>query len=161
MRPKVYRWYDHRWQARQAITDAYLLGRWANGNNAGVFFRHHVVQAAREIWEMSGADRQAKIKDWNTEILRDQAQTIATLGKDYNKCMHNLSRKFTEKDAAILSSKRIIGCTTTAAAMYRESIQAASPGILLVEEAGEILESHVLTALCPKTTQLMLIGDHK
>jgi hypothetical protein len=29
------------------------------------------------------------------------------------------------------------------------------------EEAGEILESHILTALGPKTDQLIMIGDHK
>jgi len=33
--------------------------------------------------------------------------------------------------------------------------------IVLVEEAGEILESHILTALGPETQQLILIGDHK
>ena len=33
--------------------------------------------------------------------------------------------------------------------------------MLVVEEAGEILESHVLTALGPETKQLILIGDQK
>ena len=33
--------------------------------------------------------------------------------------------------------------------------------MILVEEAGEILESHILTALSPRTQQLVLIGDHK
>jgi superfamily I DNA and/or RNA helicase len=72
-----------------------------------------------------------------------------------------LEHIFGQKNAAILRSKRIIGCTTTAAAKYSEGIQMASPGVLLVEEAGEILESHVLTAMGDKTQQLILIGDHK
>jgi hypothetical protein len=145
----------------QAISDIYLLDRWASGKNAGVFAQSDVVTDAPDVWGMRYADRQAKMKSWGAEILKEQAQHISTLGRDYNRCMHDLSRKFSEKDAATLNSKRIIGCTTTAAAIYRESIQAASPDILLVEEAGEILESHVLTALCPETTQLILIGDHK
>ena len=145
----------------QAVNNTYLLDRWASGKNAGIFTRSAVVQAAPEIWGMPYADRQEKIRCWDGEILNEQAQNISTLGKEYNKCIDELSRKFSEKDAAILSSKRIIGCTTTAAAMYRESIQAASPGILLVEEAGEILESHIITAMCPETKQLILIGDHK
>jgi superfamily I DNA and/or RNA helicase len=45
--------------------------------------------------------------------------------------------------------------------MYTEDIRKASPGIILVEEAGEILESHILTAMTPATKQLILIGDHK
>lgn len=32
---------------------------------------------------------------------------------------------------------------------------------MLVEEAGEILEAHVITALGPSTQQLILIGDHQ
>ncbi|CAK4032789.1 nfx1-type zinc finger-containing 1 [Lecanosticta acicola] len=45
--------------------------------------------------------------------------------------------------------------------MYSKQLQTAAPGILLVEEAGEILESHILTAMTPSTKQLILIGDHK
>jgi superfamily I DNA and/or RNA helicase len=66
-----------------------------------------------------------------------------------------------EKDLMIIRQKRIIACTTTAAAKYVQALQSVAPGILLVEEAGEILESHILTALGPETKQLMLIGDHK
>lgn len=45
--------------------------------------------------------------------------------------------------------------------MQTELLQNASPDIILVEEAGEILESHVLTAMTPATKQLILIGDHQ
>jgi hypothetical protein len=61
----------------------------------------------------------------------------------------------------ILGTARIIGCTTTGAASYRESLAAAKPGIVMVEEAGEILEAHVLSSLSPVTKQLVMIGDHK
>jgi superfamily I DNA and/or RNA helicase len=60
-----------------------------------------------------------------------------------------------------MQSKRIIGCTTTGAAMYTEELRKVAPGIVLVEEAGEILESHILTAMTARTKQLILIGDHK
>lgn len=56
---------------------------------------------------------------------------------------------------------RIVACTTTAAAKYSSQIQSAAPGIVLVEEAGEILESHVLTAMTPYTKQLIPIEDHR
>jgi len=45
--------------------------------------------------------------------------------------------------------------------VFRELIQAARPSVLLVEEAGEILESHVLTALSDGVEHVILIGDHK
>jgi len=45
--------------------------------------------------------------------------------------------------------------------VFRELIRAARPSVLLVEEAGEILESHVLTALSDGVEHMILIGDHK
>ncbi|KAI6121084.1 hypothetical protein F5141DRAFT_496683 [Pisolithus sp. B1] len=70
-----------------------------------------------------------------------------------------LSRKFGQASVEQLKTKRIIGCTTTGAAKFAEDIRAASPDVLLVEEAGEILESHVITALSSTTSQMILIGD--
>jgi superfamily I DNA and/or RNA helicase len=44
---------------------------------------------------------------------------------------------------------------------FTTDIQAAKPEVLLVEEAGEILESHIITSLAPETKQMVLIGDHQ
>ncbi|KAF8958975.1 P-loop containing nucleoside triphosphate hydrolase protein [Flammula alnicola] len=44
---------------------------------------------------------------------------------------------------------------------YTRNIHEAAPDVVLVEEAGEILESHVITALGHAAKQLILIGDHK
>ncbi|KOS16916.1 NFX1-type zinc finger-containing protein 1 [Escovopsis weberi] len=45
--------------------------------------------------------------------------------------------------------------------MFQSIIKSAEPDVVLVEEAGEILEAHVITALSPSVKQLILIGDHK
>ena len=62
---------------------------------------------------------------------------------------------------ATLARKRIIGCMTTGAAKFVQGIHTAKPDVLLIEEAGEILESHVLTAMSENTSQVILIGEHK
>ena len=94
-------------------------------------------------------------------MTQEAADYFAQTARRYNSCLDEIDYKFSESNRALLQTKRIIGCTTTAAAKYREDLQAVRPGILLVEEAGEILESHILTALRPETRQLILIGDHK
>lgn len=63
--------------------------------------------------------------------------------------------------AAMLRSLRIIGLTTTGAAKRRELLQELNCKILVVEEAAEILESHLVAILPEKTKQIILIGDHK
>ncbi|KAJ7035052.1 P-loop containing nucleoside triphosphate hydrolase protein [Mycena alexandri] len=139
----------------------YLLNRWTAGEDAGIFKADPQIVEGAEVWQMDRRSRQAKASEWRVAFRKDQASEIAKIGKAYNACQDQLDRIFGERERSILSSKQIIGCTTTAAAKYTQDIQAASPQVLIVEEAGEILESHVITALGRGTKQLILIGDHK
>lgn len=137
-----------------------LLIRWSEGKDAGVF----VATAERDfsqIWKLDWQSRLSLRNQWHKAILDEQIAELGTLIKKYNGCRDKIDRLFREKQCHVLSQKRIIGCTTTGAAMFTEHIRKAAPGIVLVEEAGEILESHILTAMTPSTKQLVLIGDHK
>ena len=141
------------------IKPDYLYDRWSRGEDAGIFKK----QAAEhyEIWAMDANSRLERIKRWTTALLEEQASKVATLVSRYNKYQQHLAQVLGERTAHTLKSMRVIGCTTTAAAKYASDLHNAAPGVILVEEAGKILESHVLTALSPNTKQLILIGDHK
>jgi len=143
------------------IHDHYLLDQWANGHDAGTF-RSMVGENHGDVWAMSPGSRKEAMDRWTWDILRDCLEDIASSFRDYNRIENEIDEYFYQtKNSAILQTKRVIGCTTTAAAKYIRALQAAKPGVILVEEAGEILESHVLTAMTPGTKQLVLIGDHK
>ena len=105
--------------------------------------------------------RRAQVSKWKEDLLKEEVLHLYDLADEYNQSQSQVDRKYSENKIAVLRDKRIIGCTTTAAAMYTSEIHGAHPGVLLVEEAGEILESHVLTALGDETAQMILIGDHK
>ncbi|CRK95627.1 CLUMA_CG009085, isoform A [Clunio marinus] len=60
-----------------------------------------------------------------------------------------------------LNGKRIIGMTTTFAARNTAINKMLKPGIIIIEEASEVLESHVLVSLTSETKQLIMIGDHQ
>lgn len=51
--------------------------------------------------------------------------------------------------------------TTTGGAKYKSMLQRVETKVMIVEEAAEILESHLTTGLSPSTQHLILIGDHK
>lgn len=144
----------------KAVDDFYLLDRWCSGTNAGTF-ESSVLENSKHLWQITAPDRVAIIKSWRLNMLKDQVSDFCKISQEYNECQSRLDRIFKRKDSQIISSKRIIGCTTTAAAKYTQELQAASRDVLLVEEAGEILESHILTALGKETEQMILIGDHK
>lgn len=144
----------------RGIDDFYLIARWLNGGNPGIF-SSGVRDSSKPVWQLSSAARQDAIEKWNLGILKERVTDFYTIAEKYSDLQVQLERMFKQKDADVISSRRIVACTTTAAAKYSQELQAASRDVVLVEEAGEILESHVLTALGRQTQQLILIGDHK
>lgn len=145
----------------RTIREDYLIRRWRSGRGAGIYKSMPNVQNAGEIWSLSKEARMNLVDQWAEALNREEIEQLHTTAHKYNKLVEMLQRKFREKDGAILKSKRIIGCTTTAAAKYTRDIHEAAPDVVLVEEAGEILESHVITALGQAAKQLILIGDHQ
>ncbi|KAL5119739.1 hypothetical protein ACEQ8H_002345 [Pleosporales sp. CAS-2024a] len=136
------------------IERSYLIKRWLSGEDAGIF-KAVAFPDNPNIWAHDLNARMLLREKWCNDLVED------TLAAKYNESHEKVQQLFHLKDSHIISNKRIVACTTTAAAKYTEDIQKAAPGIILVEEAGEILESHILTALTPATKQLILIGDHK
>jgi superfamily I DNA and/or RNA helicase len=55
----------------------------------------------------------------------------------------------------------VIALTTTAAARYYNTLSQLRPTITIIEEAAEVLEAHIITALSRHCEHVILIGDHK
>ncbi|KAF6028545.1 ZNFX1 [Bugula neritina] len=66
-----------------------------------------------------------------------------------------------QQDVTVLKRAKVIGMTTTAAARMQSVLQQVGPEIVVVEEAAEVLEAHIITALSKHCKHLILIGDHK
>ena len=146
------------------VSADYLLSRWQRGLNAGIYegnIRDFKSEAINKIWDMNYDTRLEHFHRWADALMQESIEALATVAREYNECQADLMRAQNTSLPDILRSKRIVGCTTTAAAKYGVEIRTFNPDVLLVEEAGEILESHVLTALGPETSQMILIGDHK
>ena len=144
----------------KTMNEFYLLDRWYRGKDAGIYKREAETYYW-DVWSMRSQNRLDAYDTWKADILMDRVTAMRETGLTYNSLLEQVDAIAIEKDQRIIQQKRIIGCTTTAAAKYVHLIQSVSPDVLLVEEAGEILESHILTALGPETKQMVLIGDHK
>ncbi|KAG1856396.1 P-loop containing nucleoside triphosphate hydrolase protein [Suillus subalutaceus] len=130
------------------IDPTYLIALWERGQSS-------------RIWTTPLPARKNLMAKWTNDLQRQMVDDIGSVGRDYNNCQIDLARKLGESLVATLKAKRIIACTTTGAAKFTEDLRTAAPDVVLVEEAGEILESHILTAFGANTNQLILIGDHK
>ncbi|KAK0613521.1 P-loop containing nucleoside triphosphate hydrolase protein [Immersiella caudata] len=144
----------------QTIGPDYLFRQWSNGKGPG-FHGKSFSAESNSVWMMQPTERQTHLKRWTSCLVAEQLEALEKHVRRFDDIQEDLDAQFGESDASIVSEKMIIGCTTTGAAKHSRLIRAAQPDVVLVEEAGEILESHILTCLAPSVKQLILIGDHK
>ncbi|XP_069679798.1 NFX1-type zinc finger-containing protein 1-like isoform X2 [Periplaneta americana] len=85
--------------------------------------------------------------------------------ENINKKFHKEAKRYEEvkhkEDLVILKKALVVGMTTSGAARLQPLLQALRPPIVIVEEAAEVLEAHIITALTKHCQHLILIGDHK
>lgn len=79
----------------------------------------------------------------------------------YQDAAERLSEIRRREDLCVLEQARVIGMTTTGAAKYRQALQELRPRLVIVEEAAEVLEAHIITTLSQDCQHLILIGDHQ
>ncbi|KAK3320409.1 P-loop containing nucleoside triphosphate hydrolase protein [Cercophora scortea] len=138
----------------------YLFQRWIKGEDAGVF-KNDLPPAAGVVWDIPSSSRGELLEQWTSSLLNEGIETLQELVRQFNNTQEEIDVQFSEADAHTLRQKLVLGCTTTGAAKYARLLRAFRPDIIIVEEAGEILESHILTALTSSVKQMVLIGDHK
>lgn len=119
------------------------------------------VRQVNDIFTLNKKQKWQLYQYWAQEFIRrrkSQAQRFAedyqTLGKELNKIQEDM-------DLSVLNSADIIGMTTTGAAKHSYILEKLVPKIVVIEEAAEVLESHIVSCLSSGAQQLILIGDHK
>ena len=115
----------------------------------------------RDVWELPLNDRWRLYRKWVRHICQQHQNTIANVQEEYNDGMKELQELYNAKNYELLRKAHVIGMTTTGAAKHRKLLHRIKPKITIVEEAAEVLESHIVTALTGGCEHLILIGDHK
>ncbi|XP_072013675.1 NFX1-type zinc finger-containing protein 1-like [Amphiura filiformis] len=117
------------------------------------------------VWTVPAMTRWQLYRYWMSKYRKRQAEILfekqETGQETYERLVGQLKEIRTEEDLAILNGSKVIGMTTTGAAKYRSLLQRIKPRIIVVEEAAEVLESHIITTLSRDCQQLILIGDHQ
>lgn len=144
----------------KSVKPDYLYERWRLGKGPGVYAQQALSQH-KTVWDIEPSERHKLVDNWLSAILREKVERLHSLARQYDLAQSLMEVQFSESKVHTLRAKRVIGATTTAAAKYTKLLESAQPDIVIVEEAGEIQESHVLTALTSSVKQLVLIGDHK
>ncbi|PSS38020.1 hypothetical protein PHLCEN_2v105 [Hermanssonia centrifuga] len=115
------------------------------------------------IWTMSRQERgrlhEHLVEEVRVSLQETRLQEFKRLRQKHADALNRYNEGKAAARCQLLRNVDIIGCTTTGAANLTALLKAIGPKIMLVEEAGQVLEAHVLGSLVPSIQQLILIGD--
>ncbi|KAJ8721998.1 hypothetical protein PYW08_004400 [Mythimna loreyi] len=100
---------------------------------------------------------------WTRHIIDELKEEIATLQESVAPSIAAYDEARMMMDLQLLKNQRVkvVGMTTSGAARMRKLLQAIAPKIVIVEEAAEVLEQHIITSLTKDCQHFILIGDHQ
>ena len=121
-------------------------------------------QEAQKVLDVNKLEQLDRWRLYNWWIAQLRFHLDQQINKDfmlYNSSCAEETEASQKCDRFTLETADIIGMTTTGAAKNQHILHLVKPKIVIVEEAAEVLESHVVSALNAGTQHLILIGDHK
>ncbi|NXF09008.1 ZNFX1 protein, partial [Smithornis capensis] len=119
------------------------------------------AETIQDLWQLDMSSRWRLYRLWLRTYQGFIRQKYLTYEEEYQAAADRLKRLKRQKDFCILQGAKIVGMTTTGAAKYRKTLQYLQPRIVIVEEAAEVLEAHIITTLSKACQHLILIGDHQ
>jgi len=106
-------------------------------------------------------DRNLILEHWKAEIREDGADLIFESVQSAEVDRRFLSHIHDDVDRRVLQTADVIGVTTTGLARRITTLKHVKCKVVICEEAGEVLEPHMLSALLPSVEHFVQIGDHQ
>ncbi|XP_047105810.1 NFX1-type zinc finger-containing protein 1-like [Schistocerca piceifrons] len=138
------------------------------------FFKNHLTQVVNidgrvvdrlthihNLWDLNTEERWYLYKHWCRCLHSTLMKRVWQLQAEYRRLCMRYDEIRDSEDLELMREAHVIGMTTTGAARKQPLLQELKPRIVIVEEAAEVLESHVVVSLTKDCEHLILIGDHK
>ena len=119
------------------------------------------AQNIRDITRLKSTQKWSLYLYWVNQYLQKCKEKVACHVETYAAACEEYQKARTEFDYAVMHKTHVVGMTTTGASKYHGILQKLQPKIIIVEEAAEVLESHIVTTLTSSTQQIIMIGDHQ
>ncbi|KAL0951932.1 hypothetical protein HGRIS_008585 [Hohenbuehelia grisea] len=118
---------------------------------------------APDVWTMSQEERSCLHEFWSEQVRlginKTHMDEFKALRRQHAQALQEFQEGKEEARRQLLQKVDIIGCTSTGAAKLTSLLKGLDPQVMLVEEAGQVFEAHVLGSLVPSIQHLILIGD--
>lgn len=138
-----------------------VIHRWLQGGEHTAGHPRQIEQLKNvQLKSMTKHERSILHRHW-VETIRDPIITkITNLNQEYKDAVRHKDEIYGDIDLRCLNEVDIVGVTTTGLARNLSLLRKLRCKVMCCEEAGEVLEAHILTALIPSIEHAILIGDH-
>ncbi|KIW23323.1 uncharacterized protein PV07_11531 [Cladophialophora immunda] len=138
-----------------------LLNTWRKGDShQGPVRPLRTLLEESRIHFLNHPERQRLYHHWLAESKKAAQAALLTALAEYKEHKEQFDQVRAGVDLRCLQQAKIIGVTTTGLARISPLLRKLNSKVLVCEEAGEVLEAHILTALLPSLEHAILIGDH-
>lgn len=121
-----------------------------------------LLQRARnDVYQLSKSERNRLLQHWISELQLDLSDNLFEQVKEASKAFKTLTNIHDETNKRILEDADVIGVTTTGLAKNIAMLRYVKAKVVVCEEAGEVMEPHMLSTLLPSVQHLIQIGDHQ
>ena len=121
----------------------------------------HEAIGVDNIWILSRTDRFRLYLLWVESYREHYRLQIRRGEQQYDQLCEDLEAVRFQEEEQVIRRATVVGMTTSGAARYHSMLQRVAPKIVVIEEAAEVMEAHIITSLSKDTKHTILIGDHK
>ncbi|CRG91157.1 Helicase required for RNAi-mediated heterochromatin assembly 1 [Talaromyces islandicus] len=140
------------------------MNDWISGDAPGDWHDNGIERTIAQlveanVWTLKNAERVRLYELWKDNAYFELSCDLANLLQQHVSAKQQYTNIFAETDTELLNEAQVVGVTTTGLANNSDIIRGLKAKVLICEEAGEVLESHIITALLPSIEHLIMIGD--
>lgn len=117
--------------------------------------------ATSDVFSVPVNQRSRLARLWAQAFFSERMDSIVESMQRYERLNQELTKVHDEVDRRVLQTADVIGVTTSGLAKRITVLQKIHSKVTICEEAGEVLETHTLSALLPSVQHFIQIGDHE
>ncbi|XP_046668354.1 NFX1-type zinc finger-containing protein 1-like [Homalodisca vitripennis] len=123
--------------------------------------KHSIFENTATLWDMNLHDRWEYYMGWLYLYSCHLKQAVQFFSNQYQEVVMKLHELKQLDDVSFVRNAAVVGLTTSGAAKRRVLLENLNTKIVIVEEAAEVLEAHIVSSLTKSVQHVILIGDHK
>lgn len=123
--------------------------------------QHLLAQATNNVNLIAVPNRRRLAEYWTEQIRSETTDELFEMVMAADCQYQALSKIHDDVDRRVLQTAEVIGVTTTGLARRIATLQNVTCKVVICEEAGEVMEPHLISAFLPSVEHFIQIGDHQ